>query len=138
MSSPTVLFVCVSNAGKSQMAAALLRRDAPHLDVHSAGTHPGDGLNPQSRACVEEVGASMDGEYCKPVDDDLLRRADRVVVLGTSARLEAPDGVDVQVWATDEPSSRGITGVERMRLIRDDIAARVADLRAELETTARG
>ena len=125
---PSVLFVCVKNGGKSQMAAALARlRAGDRLDVYSAGTRPGTGLNGESRAAVEEVGASMEGEYTKPVDPELLRSADRVVILGTEARIENADR-DIEVWETDEPSTRGIEGPERMRLIREDIDARVQAL----------
>ncbi|MBB2987220.1 arsenate-mycothiol transferase ArsC [Terracoccus luteus] len=139
---PTVLFVCVSNAGKSQMAAALLRHLAREgqvdVEVHSAGTRPGPALNAGSAAAVAEVGADMSGGHPKAVDPGLLARADRVVVLGTSARLDPVPGMrapGIEVWATDEPSTRGIDGPDRMRLIRDDIAARCRRLLDEL---ARG
>jgi arsenate-mycothiol transferase len=128
---PCVLFVCVSNAGKSQMAAALTRHRAGEaVEVHSAGTHPGDRLNGQSELAVAEVGADMSGDRPKGVDPGLLRRADRVIVVGHQAQLELPaDAVGtLERWPTDEPSDRGIDGAERMRLIRDDIAARVTDL----------
>ena len=73
MSTPSVLFVCVKNGGKSQMAAALARQLAGDaVTVHSAGTRPGSDLNAASRASVEEVGASMEGEHPKPIDPALL------------------------------------------------------------------
>ena len=72
---PSALFVCVKNAGKSQMAAALTRLHAgDSVEVHSAGTHPGSKLNEESRAAVEEVGATFEGEHPKAIDVDLLRR----------------------------------------------------------------
>lgn len=125
---PCVLFICVSNTGKSQMAAALARHHASDvIEVHSAGTHPGSRLNEQSTAAVAEVGADMSTDHPKGVDPALLRRADRVIVVGAQAQLELPaDAVGtLEQWLTDEPSDRGIDGAERMRLIRDDIAARV-------------
>lgn len=133
---PVVLFVCVSNAGKSQMAAALLeRRAGDAIEVHSAGTRPGaSGINRESAASVAELGADMSGGEPKGIDPDLLRRADRVIVVGTAASVEPVGGMraDVETWATDEPSERGIEGAERMRLIRDEIDARVGALADEL------
>lgn len=130
---PSVLFVCVKNGGKSQMAAALMRQAAGDaVAVHSAGTRPGSALNEGSRAAVEEVGATFEGEHPKPIDPSLLDSVDRVVLVGTEAQLERPGTAPVEVWATDEPSERGIEGAERMRLIREDLAARVQGLLAEL------
>lgn len=132
---PSVLFVCVRNAGKSQMAAALMRHivgDA--VEVHSAGTAPRGVLNAESAAAVAEIGATMAGEEPKPIDPDLLRRVDRVVVLGAEAELEPVPGMagTIERWVTDEPSQRGVEGAERMRLIRDDIDARVRRLAQDL------
>lgn len=77
-SKPSVLFVCVKNGGKSQMAAALLRSHAGDaVEVHSAGTRPGTSLNALSAEAVAEVGADMSGEHPKPIAPDLLRRVDR-------------------------------------------------------------
>lgn len=138
---PSALFVCVKNAGKSQMAAALTRLHAgDSVEVHSAGTHPGSKLNEESRAAVEEVGATFEGEHPKAIDVDLLRRADRVVVIGGEAQVEPVEGMrtDIERWTTDEPSLRGIEGVERMRLVRDDIDARVRALVADLITDPQG
>lgn len=124
---PSVLFVCVKNGGKSQMAAALMRSIAgTAVDVHSAGTQPGEAVNTLSAEVVAEVGASMDGEVPTAIDPDLLRNVDRVVVLGSEAVVAAVPGMrgSIETWETDEPSVRGIEGLDRMRLIRDDIAAR--------------
>ena len=132
---PTLLFVCVKNGGKSQMAAALARLHAGDaVEVHSAGTEPGSALNEESRTSVEEVGATFDGEFTKPIDADLLKRAARTVVVGTEAQVEPVDGMAgaIEVWDVDEPSLRGIEGAERMRLIRDEIDARVRQLLASL------
>ncbi|GMA38953.1 three-helix bundle dimerization domain-containing protein [Mobilicoccus caccae] len=133
MSTPSVLFVCVKNGGKSQMAAALMRQIAGEaITVHSAGTRPGGSLNKASRAVVEEVGASMEGEFTKPIDPALLDSVDRVIVLGTEAVIERPGTAPIEVWETDEPSTRGIEGEERMRLIREDVFARVTALALDL------
>ena len=137
-STPSVLFVCVKNGGKSQMAAALLRhRAGGAIEVHSAGTAPGGSLNRLSAEAVAESGADMAGEQPKPIDPDLLRRVDRVIVIGQDAHVEPVAGMTatIETWTTDEPSQRGIEGLERMRLVRDDIDARARALQAELRTS---
>lgn len=132
---PSVLFVCVSNSGKSQMAAALAAQHAgDRIKIHSAGTTPGSKLNVQSVEVIAEAGADMSAGHPKGVDPQLLREVDRVIILGGDAQLELPDDArgTCERWVTDEPSQRGIEGLERMRLVRDDIDARVRRLLAEL------
>ena len=130
---PSVLFVCSKNGGKSQLAAGLMKQLANGtVTVHSAGTKPAESLNPQSVDSLAELGIDISGEHPKPVTDDVLDAADVVIVLGTEAKLEPRDGTRVEVWETDEPSERGIEGMERMHLVRDDIKARVQKLYAEL------
>lgn len=134
-SQPSVLFVCSKNGGKSQMAAALLRQHADDaIEIHSAGTKPGEAVNQLSAEAVAESGASMAGEQPKGIDPDLLRRVDRVIVLGQEARVEPVEGMiaPIETWTIDEPSTRGIEGLERMRLVRDDIDSRVRILQTEL------
>jgi arsenate-mycothiol transferase len=136
-STPSVLFVCVKNGGKSQMAAALMRQAAgDKVEVHSAGTHPGSSINAESAAAVAEVGADMSDQVPKPIDPALLARVDRVVVLGSEAVVDPVPGMigSIETWETVEPSRDGIEGADRMRLIRDDIAARVTVLITELTT----
>ena len=129
---PSVVFICVSNGGKSQMAAALAEKHAgDKLDIQSAGTNPGTKLNQESVQAIAEVGADMSGGVPKGVDRQMLL-ADRVVVLGADAQLEMPEGRTFERWLTDEPSTRGIEGMERMRLVREDIDARVQALVAEM------
>jgi len=126
---PSVLFVCVKNGGKSQMAAALMRRLAGDaVEVNSAGTRPGKQLNALAVQSLQEVGASTAGEAPKPIDPALLARMDVVVTLGAEAQVDQVPGPVFETWETDEPSERGIDGIERMRLVRNDIAARVKDL----------
>ena len=130
---PSVLFVCSKNGGKSQLAAGLMNQLAGGtVTVHSAGTKPGKSLNPQSVDSLAELGIDITGERPKPVTDDVLNAVDVVIVLGTEAKVAAPEGKRLEVWDTDEPSARGIEGMERMRLVRDDIRARVRKLHAEL------
>ena len=133
MTAASVLFVCVKNGGKSPMAAALMRQAAGDaVAVDSAGTAPGTAVNALSAQVLAEVGVDITGHRPKAVTEELLRAADLVVVLGREAQLEPPAGTRVVTWETDEPSARGIEGIERMRLVRDDIADRVRDLAAEL------
>ncbi|MFP7365108.1 low molecular weight phosphatase family protein [Corynebacterium callunae] len=133
---PSVLFVCVGNGGKSQMAAALAEKHVgSKLEIHSAGTKPGTKLNQQSIEVIAESGADMSQGTPKAIDPDLLKRVDRVVILGADAQLEMPEDAQgtLERWVTDEPSERGIEGLERMRLVRDDIENRVVDLLEELK-----
>ncbi len=130
---PSVLFVCVKNGGKSQMAAGLMRALAgDRIEVHSAGTKPGTALNEQSVASLRELGIDLAGESPKPINPDLLAGVDLVVTLGREAHVDAPPNVRIINWDTDEPSERGIEGMERMRLVRDDIAVRVRQLFTEI------
>ena len=130
---PTVLFICVKNGGKSQMAAGLMRDLARgSIEVHSAGTKPGSTLNELSVLSLAEVGIDVSSEEPQPVTEQLLAAADVVVTLGREAKVTVPEGTRYENWDTDEPSERGIEGMERMRLVRDDIRARVRRLHREL------
>jgi arsenate-mycothiol transferase len=130
---PGVLFVCSKNGGKSQLAAGLMNQLAGGtVTVYSAGTKPGKSLNPQAVESLTEFGIDITGEHPKPVSDEVLDAVDVVIVLGTEAKVEPHEGTRFEVWETDEPSERGIEGMERMRLVRDDIQARVRKLHAEL------
>jgi protein-tyrosine-phosphatase len=134
---PSVLFVCVKNGGKSQMAAALMRLHAGDaVAVHSAGTRPGSAINALAAAAVAEVGADMSGDTPTALDPD-LRQVDRVIVLGDEARVVPVEDMvgTIEVWHTDEPSERGIEGMDRMRLVRDDIDRRVRALLTDLVDT---
>lgn len=127
-SRPSVLFICKGNGGKSQMAAALARKHAgDSWDIHSAGTDPADHLNAESIEAIAEVGADMSHGVPTAIDPHLLRSVDHVIVLGNQAQVDMPAGAhgSLERWETDEPSTRGIQGMERMRLVRDDIDRRV-------------
>ncbi|MCD5422278.1 low molecular weight phosphatase family protein [Rhodococcus pyridinivorans] len=120
------------------MAAALMRKTASdRIVVHSAGTTPGSSLNALSMQVLEEVGAPTAGEYPKPIDPQLLSEVDLVVTLGGEAHVDAPAGVVVENWDIDEPSERGVDGIERMRLVRGDIATRVDELATRLLDATR-
>ncbi|WP_027495349.1 MULTISPECIES: arsenate-mycothiol transferase ArsC [Nocardiaceae] len=135
MTTPSVLFVCVKNGGKSQMAAGLMRKAVgDSVEVHSAGTEPGTAVNALSAEALLEVGVDLSGEVPKPIDPALLARMDYVVTLGGEAKVDVVDGPGFENWDTDEPSERGIDGTERMRLVRDDIAGRVGELVSRLRS----
>ncbi|MDR3660178.1 MAG: low molecular weight phosphatase family protein [Mycobacterium sp.] len=130
---PSVLFVCVKNGGKSQMAAGLMRKVAGDtITVHSAGTEPGSSINALSAQSLAEVGVDISGEKPKAIDPEIVAAVDVVVTLGREAHVEPVDGTEFVTWETDEPSERGIDGIERMRLVRDDIAQRVTELATQL------
>jgi arsenate-mycothiol transferase len=132
---PSVLFVCVKNAGKSQMAAGLMRKIAGDaVRVYSAGTKPGSAVNDLSAQALSEVGVDITGETPTLVDPRLVRDVDVVVILGREAQVDPVTGTQFETWDTDEPSERGIDGIARMRLVRDDIATRVEDLVDRMRT----
>ncbi|MGO2111326.1 MAG: low molecular weight phosphatase family protein [Pseudoclavibacter sp.] len=134
---PSVVFVCKKNGGKSQMAAALMRHEVgERMRIASAGTHPGGALNAQSVESLGELGVGVGDEHPKALTDEMIAAADLVVVLGAEAKVEPADGTPVETWITDEPSERGIEGMERMRLVRDDIAGRVRELAGRLAPDA--
>ncbi len=130
---PAALFVCVKNGGKSQMAAGLMKLEAgTDITVSSAGTHPGKAVNPLSAEVLADLGIDISNERPTLLAEADMRKAGLVVVLGTEAKVPAVDGVSIEVWETDEPSLRGIEGRERMALVRDDIHARVKELKHRL------
>ncbi|MGK2869467.1 MAG: low molecular weight phosphatase family protein, partial [Mycobacterium sp.] len=93
--------------------------------------------NALSAESLREVGVDISGETPKLVDSQMVHDVDVVVILGREAQLEPVPGTEFQTWDTDEPSERGIDGIERMRLVRDDITTRVTDLLAQLKETVR-
>ena len=138
-SKPSVLFVCVKNGGKSQMAAGLMRKIAGDtMQVYSAGTKPGTAVNDLSAQALAEVGVDITGNTPTLIDPQLVRDVDVVVTLGREARVDPVPDTRFENCDTDEPSERGIGGIERMRLVRDDIADRVADLLTRMVVDQRG
>ena len=130
-SKPTVLFVCVHNAGKSQMAAAIMRQfGGGLLDVRSAGTDPDAQVHDLSAVAVAELGADMSDQVPIRLEPGMLTAADRVIVLGNEARVDAVEGmrIPIETWVIHDPADEGIDGLERVRLMRDDIAERVRGL----------
>jgi len=127
---PEVLFVCVHNAGRSQMAAALLDHHANgRVVVRSAGSDPADRLNPAVVAAMAEVGIDLSREFPKPLTDQAVRAADAVITMGCGDACPIYPGKRYEDWRLDDPAGRP---VEQVRAIRDQIDARVRQLLAEL------
>ncbi|QXQ12092.1 low molecular weight phosphatase family protein [Paeniglutamicibacter sp. Y32M11] len=119
------------------MAAGLMKLEAGHdITVTSAGTKPGHAVNALSSEVLADLGVDISSEVPKILTEENMRAAGLVVVLGSEAKVPPVDGVRIEVWETDEPSTRGIEGRERMELVRDDIHARVKELKKRLLTSA--
>jgi protein-tyrosine-phosphatase len=127
---PAVLFVCVHNAGRSQMAAALLERHAEgRVRVRSAGSEPADRLNPAVVEAMREVGIDVSAETPKALTGDLARDADVVVTMGCGDACPVYPGKRYLDWELDDPAGKTLGEV---RPIRDEIDRRVRALLAEL------
>ncbi|MEX2245253.1 MAG: arsenate reductase ArsC, partial [Dehalococcoidia bacterium] len=127
---PEILFVCVHNAGRSQMAAVL----AAHLSggrvhVRSAGSMPADEINPAVVRAMQEIGLDLSEEFPKPLTDEFVRAADVVVTMGCGDACALYPGTRYLDWQLDDPAGQPIEDVRR---IRDEIAERVRGLLGEL------
>jgi arsenate reductase (thioredoxin) len=127
---PEVLFVCVHNAGRSQMAAALLDHHAAgRVRVRSAGSAPAGSINPAVLAVMDELGLDLTKEYPKPLTTDAVQAADIVITMGCGDACPVFPGKRYLDWQLDDPAGQSI---EQVRPIRDEIDARVRELLAEL------
>ena len=127
---PEVLFVCVQNAGRSQMAAALLDHYAEgRVHVRSAGSAPADQINPAVVAAMSELGLDVSKEFPKPMTDEVVRAADAVITMGCGDACPIFPGKRYEDWDVDDPAEVDLDGVRR---IRDDLSERVRRLLAEL------
>jgi arsenate reductase (thioredoxin) len=132
---PEVLFVCVHNAGRSQMAAALLDHYAEgRVHVRSAGSAPATEINPDVVAAMVELGLDISKEFPKPMTDEAVRGADVVVTMGCGDSCPIFPGRRYEDWEVDDPAETDVDGVRR---IRDDISSRVRKLLAELTAGPR-
>ena len=130
MKTPDVLFVCVHNAGRSQMAAGLLASlGAGRVAVRSAGSEPADEINPVAVQAMREIGIDISRELPKPLTDAAAREADIVITMGCGDACPVYPGKRYEDWELDDPAGRGI---EEVRVIRDGIEARVRALLASL------
>jgi arsenate reductase (thioredoxin) len=127
---PEVLFVCVQNAGRSQMAAALLNhRAAGRVHVRSAGSDPAEEINPAVVEALAELGIDVREEFPKPLTDEVVRAADAVVTMGCGDACPVYPGKRYLDWELDDPAGQPLEAVRR---IRDEIDGRVQTLLAEL------
>jgi arsenate reductase (thioredoxin) len=129
---PSVMFVCVHNAGRSQMAAALLTHLAGDgIEVRSAGTEPADQVNPAA-AAMAELGIDITAEVPKVVTPDAVEASDVVITMGCGDTCPYFPGVSYRDWKLDDPADQPL---DTVRVIRDDIAERIRALIAELLPT---
>lgn len=127
---PSVLFVCVHNAGRSQMAQGFLAHlTGNRIEVRSAGTEPGDRINPAAVEAMAEVGIDITAQTPKILTPDTVRASDVVITMGCGDTCPYFPGVDYRDWKLDDPAGKG---VESVRPIRDEIRRRVEILIAEL------
>ncbi len=131
---PAVLYVCVHNAGRSQMAAALTERlSGGAIAVWSAGSAPGDEIHPTVVTAMAELGLDLTGEFPKPLTDEIVRVADVVITMGCGDACPIYPGKRYEDWPVADPAGQPL---EAVRAIRDDIRARVQRLMAELQVPA--
>jgi arsenate reductase len=127
---PVILFLCVHNAGRSQMAAAFARGlGGDRVEVLSAGSDPGAALNPAVVAAMSEVGLDIAGEQPKAITDAMAQRADVVVTMGCGDACPYYPGKRYLDWELTDPAGHDIATV---RTVRDDIEVRVRSLMLEL------
>jgi arsenate reductase (thioredoxin) len=127
---PEVLFVCVQNAGRSQIAAGLLDQMADgRVHVRSAGSEPGERINPNVVEAMSEVGADISKEFPKPMTDEVVQAADAVITMGCGDACPIYPGKRYEDWEVDDPAEADLEGVRR---IRDEIGERVRRLLDEV------
>ncbi len=127
---PEVLFVCVHNAGRSQMAAALLDRHAAgRVHVRSAGSTPADEINREVVQAMDELGVDLGQEFPKPMTDEFVQAADAVITMGCGDACPIYPGKRYEDWEVDDPADADLEGVRR---IRDQISERVLRLLDEV------
>ena len=132
---PSVLFVCVHNAGRSQMAAGFLTHLAGDaVEVRSAGTQPADQVNPAVVEAMREVGDDLSAETPKVLTTDAVRESDYVITMGCGDECPFFPGKTYLDWTLDDPAGQG---VEAVRPIRDEVRRRVEGLLGELGVPAR-
>ena len=126
----TVLFACVHNAGRSQMAAALFNRQADPAKARalSAGTEPGATVHPEVVEAMREVGVDLQGVVPRKLTDDLAATADVLVTMGCGEACPVVPGVERQDWPLDDPKGQA---AQRVREIRDEVERRVRRLVVE-------
>jgi len=136
MSKPSVLFVCVHNAGRSQMAAAFLTHlSGGAVEVRSAGSSPADQINPAAVQAMAEAGIDITAEKPKILTDQAVRESDVVITMGCGDTCPFYPGKRYEDWVLDDPAGQG---VEAVRPIRDEIRRRVESLIDQLSVSQSG
>jgi arsenate reductase (thioredoxin) len=129
-SKPSVLFVCVHNAGRSQMAAGFMSHlGQGRVEVLSAGSAPKDSINPIAVAAMAEIGIDISNNSPKVLTNDAVEQSDAVITMGCGDVCPFYPGKRYEDWVLDDPAGQGI---ESVRVIRDEIKVRVETLLAEL------
>ena len=132
---PSVLFVCVHNAGRSQMAAAFLTTlSQGAIEVRSAGSQPAEKVNPAAVEAMAELGIDMSAEIPKVLTTEAVKESDVVITMGCGDTCPIFPGKRYEDWELEDPAGQG---VESVRPIRDDIKARIEDLIASLIPAAK-
>ncbi|MCY3895368.1 MAG: arsenate reductase ArsC [Chloroflexi bacterium] len=131
----SVIFVCVHNAGRSQMAAGLLKAASGGIEVMSAGTAPGNRVNPLAVQAMQEIGIDISDASPSRLTTADVATADVCITMGCGDTCPLVPGTEYRDWAVDDPSGQPI---EVVRRVRDDIAERVRELVAELAPGATG
>jgi protein-tyrosine-phosphatase len=127
---PEVLFVCVHNAGRSQMAAGLVKlRSEGGIHVRSAGSDPANEINPTVVEAMEELGVDLSEEFPKPLTDEVVHGADVVITMGCGDACPIYPGKKYEDWELDDPAGQDL---ETVRRIRDELDGRVQKLIGEL------
>ena len=127
---PEVLFVCVHNAGRSQMAAGLVKlRSEGRIHVRSAGSSPAEEINPAVVEAMNELGVDLGEEFPKPLTDEVVRAADVVITMGCGDACPIYPGKRYEDWVLDDPADQDL---ETVRRIRDELDERVGTLVREL------
>ena len=127
---PTVLFVCVHNAGRSQMAAGFMRTlGADRVEVLSAGSAPKDSINPIAVQAMQEIGIDISNNTPKVLTPEAVQESDAVITMGCGDVCPFYPGKRYEDWVLDDPAGQGI---ESVRVIRDEIKKRVEQLLSEL------
>ena len=130
---PTVLFVCVHNAGRSQMAAGFMNSlGAGRVEVLSAGSAPKDSINPVAVQAMQEVGIDISNNTPKVLTPEAVQESDAVITMGCGDACPFYPGKRYEDWVLDDPAGQGI---ESVRVIRDEIKKRVEQLLSELIIT---
>ncbi|MFD8480643.1 arsenate reductase ArsC [Kitasatospora sp. NPDC059673] len=134
MTAASVLFVCVHNAGRSQMAAGFLTHLAgDRVEVRSAGSSPGDRVNPAAVAAMAEIGIDISDRQPRILTPEAVQSSDYVITMGCGDACPYFPGKHYRDWPLDDPAGQGI---EAVRPIRDAIRTRVEALIAEIDATA--